>query len=186
MKKFFAVLSVVVALFVANNSAQAQVTTPVFYQGENIVSLTLGYGGMGFGQRLVYERSIMTLLDGQASIGVGGSLGNSFLYDSASDDGVKATALDDWFALGVVGSFHYQFIDNLDTYVQVGLSGGLWTGKATVSYEDIKVKTKDSDGFFGWTASLGARYYFRENWAVNAEIGYVIGSFFMAGVTYKF
>ena len=28
--------------------------------------------------------------------------------------------------------------------------------------------------------------FFNDNCAVNAELGYVVGSFFMAGVTYKF
>ena len=185
MKKFFGILSVVAALFAAN-SVQAQVTTPVFDKGDNIVSLTLGYGNTGFGQRLVYERCVATLLDGKASIGVGGALGNSFDTDSEKENGVKVSAFEDWFSINAVGSFHYQFIDKLDTYVQLGLGGGVDYARVKMSYDGESAKTSDSIGFFSWSTSIGARYYFNDKWAANAELGYVVGSFFMAGVTYRF
>lgn len=185
MKKFFGILSVVAALFVANG-AQAQVTTPVFDKGDNIVSLTIGYGGLGFSQRLVYERCVATFLDGRASIGVGGSLSNSFKSKTEKYSDYKIKTFEDWFAVGAVGSFHYQFIDNLDTYVQIGLGGGFDHGSAKSTVEGVTVKATDSVGFFGWTGSIGARYYFNDQWGVNAEFGYVVGSFFMAGATFRF
>ncbi len=186
MKKIFGILSVVAALFVASNSAQAQVTTPVFDKGDNIASLTIGYGGLGFSQRFVYERCVATLLDGNASIGVGGSLGNSFEVKTEKAYDTKIKTFEDWISIGAVGSFHYQFVDGLDTYVQLGLCGGFDSATAKTTVEGVTVKASDSRGFFGFTTSLGARYYFNDNWAVNAELGYVVGSFFMAGVTYKF
>ena len=36
------------------------------------------------------------------------------------------------------------------------------------------------------TVDMTPTRFFNDNWAVNAELGYVVGSFFMAGVTYKF
>ena len=167
MKKFFAIFSVVAALFVAN-SAHAQVTATVFEKGDNIISATVGYG-WGFSQRFVYERAVASWLDGQMSVGVGASVGNSvkFWYDGDISDRIYA---------GAVASCHYQFIDNLDTYVQLG------AGVVT------RLGYRSPYGLVGfdWTSSVGARWYFNYNFAVNAEFGYTAGSYFMAGVTYKF
>ena len=167
MKKFFAVFSVVAALFVANG-AQAQVTTPVFDKGDNIASLTVGYG-WGFSQRVVFEHAVASWFDGQLSVGVGGAVGNSikFWYDGDISDRVY---------VGAVASCHYQFIDKLDTYVQVG--AGLVTRLGYRGYSSLLG--------VDFTSSVGARWYFNDNFAVNAEFGYTAGSYFMAGVTYKF
>ena len=168
MKKFFAIFSVVAALFVAN-SAQAQVTDPVFAKGDKIASLTIGYG-WGFSQRVVYEQAVASYLDGQLSIGVGGAVGNSLKVWYDGD-------ISDRLSVGAVASCHYQFIDKLDTYVQVGLG--------VVARLGYKYWYENRVGL-DWTSSVGARWYFNDNFAVNAEVGYTADSYFMAGVTYKF
>lgn len=174
MKKFFAIFSVVAALFVANG-AQAQVTTPVFDKGDNIASLTVGYG-WGFGQRLVYEHAVASWFDGQLSVGVGAAFENCLDFGNHW--------IEDRMGLGAVASCHYQFIDNLDTYVQVGLGARF----GIVNYnENYWHYTSDYNYFgFAWTTTVGARWYFNDNFGVNAEFGWVAGSYFMAGVTYKF
>lgn len=169
MKKFFALLSVVATLFVVSSvQAQTQVTTPVFGKGDNIASLTVGYG-WGFSQRLVYEHAVASWLDNRLTVGVGAAAGNSFRFWSDGD-------ISDRFYIGAVASCHYQFIDKLDTYVQIG------TGMVS------RLGYRGSYGLIGvdFTSSLGARWYFNDNFAVNAEAGYTTDAYLMAGVTYKF
>ena len=178
MKKFFSVLAIAVALLTAGN-AQAQ--KMVFDKGDQIASLTVGYGS-GFGQRVVYEKSVMTLLDGKASIGVGGAFNNAIkTYNYSNSLGYKYFY--DYFTLGAVGSFHYQFIDKLDTYVHIGLGGGAYVWKTNWNDGD---STSTTHGVFDWTTTFGARWYFNDNWAVNAELGWVASSYLMVGATYKF
>lgn len=174
MKKFFGILSVVAALFVAN-SAQAQVTTPVFDKGDNIISATIGYG-YGLSERVVYERCVASWFDGQLSVGVGAALENCTAFNTHS--------IDNQFGLGAVASCHYQFIDKLDTYVQLGLGAyfGYW------NYDDDWLSSSWDYSYWGmqWTSTVGARWYFNDNFAVNGELGWVAGAYLMAGVTYKF
>ena len=187
MKKFFSVFAVAIALFAATAQAQLPaITKPVFDKGDNIISLTLGYGS-GFGQRLTYEHSVYTFLDGRASIGVGGSFSNCFRTKKYNYPYSSHRWTRDAFTLGVVGSFHYQFIDNLDVYAQVGLGGGAYVSTDKYSYDDGDVnKYSNTYGLFDWSTTAGVRWYFNDNWAVNGELGYVAGSYIMAGITYKF
>lgn len=189
MKKFFGIFVVAIAFFAATAQAQnglPAITKPVFDKGDNIVSLTLGYGSR-FGQRLVYERSVYTFLEGRASVGVGAAFSNGIWTRKYSYYNCNHRDFRDYFTLGVVGSFHYQFIDKLDTYVQIGLGGGASVYKDTWRYDDgTKNVYKSTYGLFDWTSTVGARWYFNDNFAVNGEFGWVAGSYFMAGVTYKF
>ena len=192
MKKFFGAL--VIALLAIGANAQT------FEKGSSIVSAQLGVGG-GFGQRIAYEYSLMNLLDGKAAIGVGGSLNNRFKIDTPyKDEYYKVKTVEDWFTVTVNASFHYEFIDNLDTYVTLGLGGGVDAAKAKCKYsseakkeykEIFGVELKDekdsaSKGIFGWVFSLGTRYYFTENWAANIELGWTGAGYVTLGATYKF
>lgn len=191
MKKFFGAL--VIALLAIGANAQT------FEKGSSIVSAQLGVGG-GFGQRIAYEYSLMNLLDGKAAIGVGGSLNNRFKTDSHKDAWGKTKTVEDWFTVTVNASFHYEFIDKLDTYVTIGLGGGVdaakgkykWNSDAKKMFKEeygVEPETQSdsaSRGIFGWVSSLGARYYFNNNWAANAELGWTGAGYFTVGATYKF
>ena len=171
MKKFFGIFVVAIAFFAATAQAQngmPAISKTVFSKGDNIASVTVGYG-WGLSERVVYERGVADWFDGRLTVGVGAAVGNSTYFWYSGD-------ISDRFYVGAVASCHYQFIDKLDTYVQVG--AGFYT---------------EFDGFYDtvnfgpdFTSSLGARWYFNDNFAVNAEVGYTAGSFFMAGVTWKF
>lgn len=184
MKKIFGAL--VIALLAIGANAQT------FEKGSSIVTAQLGIGG-GFGQRVAYEYSLMNLLDGKAAIGVGGSLNNRFSSDKVKGDWGKQKWGYNTFTVTAIGSFHYEFIDKLDTYVTIGLGGGAYTETYKVNYnndaEELGLKDyKDSvtNGCFGWVSSLGARYYFNNNWAANAELGWTGAGYFAIGATYKF
>ena len=192
MKKIFGAL--VIALLAIGANAQT------FEKGSSIVSAQLGVGG-GFGQRIAYEYSLVSLLDGKAAIGVGGSLNNRFRTDTPyKDDYEKVKTVEDWFTVTVNASFHYEFIDKLDTYVTLGLGGGVDAAKSKVKYSsEAKKEYKEftgselkdekysaSQGIFGWVSSLGARYYFTNNWAANVELGWTGAGYITLGATYKF
>lgn len=191
MKKFFGAL--VIALLAIGANAQT------FEKGSSIVSAQLGIGG-GFGQRIAYEYSLVSLLDGKAAIGVGGSLNNRVKTESVKDAWGKMKTVEDWFTVTVNASFHYEFIDKLDTYVTLGLGGGVdaatakykWNSdgkKEYKKYTGVEPETESasaSQGIFGWVSSLGARYYFTNNWAANVELGWTGAGYITLGATYKF
>lgn len=190
MKKIFGAL--VIALLAIGANAQT------FEKGSSIVTAQLGIGG-GFGQRIAYEYSLVSLLDGKAAIGVGGSLNNRVKTESAKHTWGKIKTVEDWFTVTVNASFHYEFIDKLDTYVTLGLGGGVdaakakykWSSEVKEEFEKEgmvapKISDSASRGIFGWVSSLGARYYFTENWAANLELGWTGAGYISLGATYKF
>ena len=78
---------------------------------------------------------------------------------------------------------------------QLGIGvGGVYTSTHKVNFansaekeygvEDFKGSS--SVGCFGWVSSIGARYYFAEKWAINAEFGWTGAGYFAIGATYKF
>lgn len=185
MKKIFGAL--VIALLAIGANAQT------FEKGSSIATAQLGIGG-GFGQRVAYEYSLMNLLDGKAAIGVGGSLANCFWSEKSSTSYAKYKDSYDNITVAAIGSFHYEFIDKLDTYVTLGLGFGIGIHKSKVDYTDPDFeewmggdyKNSSSNGYFGWISSLGARWYFNKNWAANVELGWTGAGYFAVGATYKF
>ncbi|MBR4848333.1 MAG: hypothetical protein IKV07_03130 [Bacteroidaceae bacterium] len=182
MKKIFGAL--VIALLAIGANAQT------FEKGSSIATAQLGIGG-GFGQRVAYEYSLMNLLDGKAAIGVGGSVANLFWSTKVETNYYNTKDAYDNITLAAIGSFHYEFIDKLDTYVTLGLGFGFGINNFKQEYKDRELKkydVKDSSthGYFGWISSLGARWYFNKNWAANVELGWTGAGYFAVGATYKF
>ena len=91
------------------------------------------------------------LINKNDAISVGGQVGLSF-------GGGNVSVL-----VAARGNFHYQFIDNLDTYAGLSL-GYAWGG-------------------FGFAGQLGARYYFNNKLAANVEFGGLTG--FALGISMK-
>lgn len=184
MKKIITAITILVASAMINNANAAlpELTSQAFAKGDVVGSVTLGYG-WGFSQRVAVEFGVADgLLNDRASIGVGGAIGNCF--HSYAYWGVGY--LQDRIGLTAIGSFHYQFIDKLDTYVQVGLGAGYSFYSWNDGYLNEYSAAYSNNVFFDFTSSLGARYYFTPSFAVNGEVGYTAGSYFMAGVSYKF
>ena len=83
------------------------------------------------------------LINKNDAISVGGQVG-VFMWNDGYESHIN-------FTLTARGNFHYQFIDNLDTYA--GLQIGLHTAG------------------LGFGFDLGARYYFNDKFAANLEFG---------------
>ena len=87
----------------------------------------------------------------------------------------------------VRGNYHFGNSEKFDPYVGLGLG-----------YGNFKYKYSDNDAFytgtdvfsipsaFGFSGSLGARYYVASNVGIYAEIGYVSGSLAQVGLSVKF
>lgn len=127
-------------------------------KGQLVGSARIGFSNYGLPINLTADYGIVGgLINGNASVSVGGQLG-VYLYDTY--DGMGAS-----ISLAARGNFHYEFVDNLDTYV--GLNLGL-VGST-----------------FALNGQLGARYYFG-NFGLNLEFDlgrYSSGCF---GVSMKF
>ncbi len=67
------------------------------------------------------------------------------------------------------GNFHYPYVEKLDTYSGLLLGWDVVNVKETgVPYDNYE----DSASHIAWAWFIGARYYFRENMAAMAELGY--------------
>ncbi len=176
MKKIFAIVA---ALFVAV-SAQAQYLD----EGEEIGSFGIGMGSryLGMPLTLEYEYGFKTF-DDNSSIGLGGLIS----YCGKSIDGYKALGYDKFknrhLTLGVTGTYHNSFdlVDNLDLFATVGL--GYSMGQYVAKVGSQKGKLADNDFYFG--VNVGARYFFSEELAAYAKLGYSMATFEI-GVAYKF
>ncbi|MCI6154050.1 MAG: hypothetical protein PUI84_05650 [Bacteroidales bacterium] len=183
--------TVMVAGALTSLNAQAQ---EVFHKGTSTASVLVGFGGTtlaGSGQKmlvppiqLTYEYGVVDgLINGNASIGVGAAVG--YAANKYAIQGY-ASAYQNYGFFGARGSFHYQFVDKLDTYAGIFL--GCIMSKASFKNETINKLYVDNVATattFGWASMIGARYYFTPTMAVNAELGYGI-SIFNVGLTFRF
>jgi len=187
---FTKVLAVVLFCAVFTMGVNAQ---NVFSKGDNNLNLGVGIGstlgGSGYKTTIPplsisYERGIIdNLFDDKSSLGIGAYFGYAANKHEWSNSD-KAYGHDySYLIFGARGAVHYQLVNNLDTY------GGLMLG-----YNVIKAKTYGDWGTFkseaaasglGWSLFLGGRYYFKENIAAFAELGYGI-AYLQLGVSFKF
>jgi hypothetical protein len=120
------------------------------------------------------------LIDGNAAFGVGGLIGYS-LNNRVILGNKREYA---HFLVCGRGQLHYQFIDKLDTYA------GLMIGWDIVSEQDTETASGTSPDFGKLGGFLpgffvGGRYFFADNFAGFAEIGYGI-SVLQLGISLKF
>lgn len=188
MKKL---LIVIACTFLGVQLASAQ----DFSKGDVVINAGIGFGstlhtGTGFKTTVpplsasVEFCIVDNLFDANSSIGVGGVIGYSaqkyeYSYLSYSSE----TKYSD-FLLGARGSFHYQFVDKLDTYAGIVLAYDIVSTKSTYKGSGTNTYKADGSSFFAG-AYVGARYYFTDQFAAMAEIGYDI-AVFKIGVAIKF
>ena len=151
-------VSVISLISVNANASEA------FAKGDIVASVQVGVGS-GFSQRLIGEFGIVDgWLDDKASLGVGLSINSNIFFDKSNLFGKYGNY---GISLTANCSFHYQFVDDLDTYVTLGVGG----------YAPY---------YIDWVSVVGARYYFTDNFAVNAEVGFTNWSYLNVGVSWRF
>lgn len=162
----------------------------IFKKGSFVGNVGIGFGNLSWGGDGSYggessaafqvsgEYGIMdNLINGNnGSIGVGAVIG----YGGKSWDYVKLNNV----LVGALGSFHYQFIPKLDTYgtLTLGLNFQNWKWDGDEFWGG---DNKESNVAFQPEIHVGARYYFTNNFAAMAEVGYGL-SIFSVGISYKF
>ncbi len=88
------------------------------------------------------------------------------------------------FGLGMQSDYHYQFLNNLDTYA--GLQLGYIFGNSTkLGNENVKLSL-ETKGQFTYGVHLGGRYFFTPKFATFSELGFGGTGFLKLGVSYKF
>ena len=191
MKKFIFTL---VVMFACVSISMAQ--EDVFQKGDVVLGVGIGIGntlnGAGYSSTIPPivisgEYGITDALiqqTGKGYVGVGGYLSytaNKYKYNIGGDDyGYKYT----YMIIGGRGSFHYQFVDKLDTYAGVIAGFNISSGKAYGDWGSASYKVASNGGFV-YSTFVGARYYFTDNIAVFAEAGYGF-NLLEAGLAIKF
>ncbi len=197
------VKSFIIAVFVlAFMSTNAQNTLP-FAKGNNVLCLGIGlgstlYNGVGYTSSVppisISLDHIMAdgLLDGKAGWGIGGYIGytsakweytytDPFTPSNNYTYGWKYTSL----IIGPRGTFHYNFLPKFDTYAGVLLGFNYVTSKETGNWQYIgNYGQKASSSDLAYSVFIGGRYYFTNNFAVMAELGYGI-SYLNLGIALK-
>jgi hypothetical protein len=169
MKKLI-LLSVLIVAFIA---AKAQ--DPLFVKGDKVVNLGIGLDNYA----TISASGEYGIIDGIAdkgTIGVGAFAGYGFRILGMSHYNYSR------ILAGVRGTFHYPFIDKLDTYggLGIGLQYTHWSWDAAYwGYSSSDNSVGLNAGFF-----LGARYYLSERLAAFAEAGYGLG-YLTVGVAFK-
>jgi len=189
MKKFLFSKILVAFLTLLGFNCGVSAQTGIFMEGDMVIN-----AGVGIGTYINHDTNMNTfsmtippisgsfeycildrLIDGEGSVGIGGYLSYILFRGKDKITGGNGFNVGD-LVIGPRGLFHYQFIDNLDTYA------GVMVGYDIVSFSQPNgtAGSKFCPAFF-----VGARYYFTNNFGVFGELGYGV-SLLQLGFTYKF
>jgi len=161
--------------------------SPIYAQqfsvGSNAVNLGIGFGtalgGMGTGRPAIsasFERGIWEA--GPGVISLGGYIGNTgFTYKSG---GEKYTW--NYTIIGARGAYHFT---GLTSVPQFDPYGGAMVGYNIVSYSGSDEFSNAYGSAVEFSLFAGARWFFTENIAAFAEVGYGV-SYLNAGISFKF
>ncbi len=132
-----------------------------------------------------YEHGIVEIPMGSdltGVISVGGYLGwsmSKYGYDTWGNDDYYLTTN---FIIAVRGNYHFVFHDQFDPYAGIALGGNIEASKWHGDGPDPDIDYASSTPYGG--AYAGARWFFTDNFAVYAEVGWLI-SVLNFGVTLK-
>jgi len=181
------ILMIVTALILAVPLIQAQES--MFNKGDKVVNLGIGIGNTLYRGTYYtsgvppisfsYEQGVADEILEKGVIGVLGYVGyTSYKYDYLGW-GYKYSNI----LVGAGGMFHYPLIDKLDTYAGVLL--GYNISSATEFGTSIGWDYSATSGGFVFSGFVGARYYFTEQFAAFAQVGYGV-AYLTLGVSIKF
>jgi hypothetical protein len=185
MKKII-LLFAVIALASGHLSAQDS----YFLKGDKVLNLGLGlgstlYSGTYYASQIPpvsasLEIGVVDELIEKGVIGVGPYVGYSSYKYEYMGWGWKYSNI----IIGARGSFHYPFVDRLDTYAGVLLGYNIGSSKEfgdPIPGYDYSY----SSGGIVWSGFIGGRYFFSDAFAAMLELGYGI-AYLNIGVALKF
>lgn len=168
-----------------------------FQKGTNVVAVGIGLGSSILNYSgssaspaisISYENGAFEAGD-NGVISLGGYLGTKSYKYSYGEGSYSYKEKWSYTIVGVRGAYHYTGLSNekIDVY-----------GGVMLSYNILKYKYTDNEGnsdsysnggsygsAAGFTAFLGGRYYFTDNIAAMAELGYGV-SYLTLGLAFKF
>ncbi len=171
-----------------------QLKSQSFSAGDKDLNLGIGFGatwyhGIGFSTTLP---PVSVSLDygfrddiGPGVLSIGGLIGiasykSRYFLTGYYDYGYKYTSI-----VGAArGTYHYEIIEDFDTYGAVMLGLRLNQGKLYGETQYFNVDEKDSNTDLVFSLLVGGKYYFTEKIAVFGEVGYSI-AWFTVGLTTK-
>ena len=148
--------------------------------GDRVISLgfgignTLYIGGTGYSNlvpplSLSYEQAVAEDIFRKGVIGLIGSMGyTSYRFRYTVDPYDFGWDYHN-IILGAGSLFHYPLLERLDTYIGAMLGYNITT---ITEYGDTGNNIADSAGGFLIAAFLGGRYYFTDQFAAFAQLGY--------------
>ncbi len=184
MKKVFKICALSLALVLTVPSVKAQ----LFDEGNMVISAGLGFGNTVYALGSLYSTSVPIIWAagdyclredlGPGNLGVGAVLGyTQYKYDWVTD--VYRTST---FFFGARGTYHFtDLVDKLDLYGGITLGG-------KISSDNYKGNDVLYDGLGSGLLSevfAGARYFFTDDIAAMAELGYGIAAL-KIGISFKF
>jgi hypothetical protein len=87
---------------------------------------------------------------------------------------------------GAKGSYHFNFLKNLDTYVSLTLGWLVYSQEVKATYAGITATAENDLSAFFYGFNLGARYFFTNTIGAYVELGYSAVSVASAGLALKF
>lgn len=177
-----------VVLFCSVCGAEAQNT---FEKNDVVLSAGVGIGtAVDIGRTVVPPISFKAeyclldrLFDDRSALGVGGYMGfaagrKTYAYYGYNRFSQRINDV----MIGACGTFHYQFVNRLDTYA------GLMLGGTIANTRNEGVWTLGGNpprhGGFLFDVFVGARYYVIPNLAVYGEFGFGV-AYFNLGVSFR-
>ncbi len=163
-----------------------------FEKADMVANFGIGVGGY-YASGSGYSTKIPPIdLSGEyfimENLSVGGFIGGSkseYKYRLGQND--YETIHYSYFNIGTLGNYHFVNQEKLDVYAGVRLG---YVG-LTLKYDDDEIDDDIIDELDGRSAGVlagahvGGRYFFTDQFAANAELGYGI-AIFKLGISYKF
>ena len=172
--------------------SQLTFSQTTFSKGDQYASVSYGLGAIGMNFTSIYsslpnyKSSTLGPIGGYYeramtdNIGIGASVNyvrSSASYDMGSAIDITTTQL----AISLRGAYHFKLSNKkLDPYAGVGLAYRNFGYKSTAANMNLTLGTPAGIQIFA-----GSRYFFTNNIAAFAEVGYGV-SFLNIGATYKF
>ncbi len=179
----------IVALLFSVLSLNAQ----TFKSGDLVGNLTIGFGNalysaIGFSTTvppiaISGDYGIVDNVLEKGSIGIGGYIGYAASSWSYSILGSGASWTYTNIIIGPRGTFHYPFVDKLDTYAGLLIGYNIATISASSNLGGYSYTTPAAGGLIT-SGFIGGRYYFTDKIAGVCEIGWGI-AYFNIGVSLK-
>ena len=166
---------------------------PIFLKDDKVLNMTVGFGSVLYSGSyystsvpplaISFEKGFKEDIIDVGSIGIGGYLGysaNKWEYNWLGESwGYKYSNL----MIGARGSFHYPFLEKLDTYTGLVIGADIVTSKTFGNVDPLFNYSASGSGLL-WAWFAGGRYYFNDQLAGLLELGYGI-AYFNIGIAYK-